>query len=55
VSNQDPTDEELREFEEALERARAAGMEIVEGDDRTTTVFFVGPEQLERMKHLFED
>jgi len=30
-------------------------MEIVEGDEATTTVFFMSPEQLERMKHLFED
>ena len=57
VSDREPTDEELREFEEAVKRAEEEGIFVDETDEEagTHTVFFVTPEQLERMKHLFED
>ena len=48
-----PTDDELREMDEALERARAAGLTVNEGDDGRTKVRFVGEAALERIRGAF--
>jgi hypothetical protein len=46
----EPTEDELRAMDEAIERARAAGAEIIEGDEGTMHVELVGPERLARIK-----
>ena len=57
MPDHEPTDEELRDFEEAFKRAEEAGtlVDVTGQAAETSTVFFVGPADLKMMERLLDE